>query len=465
MPRSHSAKTTTADVLYLAAVASFFLLFGLNRGSLASWDEALYASVAKNIFRSGDWLRFTFGGVPWTDKPPLALWATALSFKLFGVNEFAARFFSASCGVGAVIVTYLLASRLFGRWVGLLSAMVLLNSSHFLRFARFGMMDGPLMFFLSLSLYFFWRGRERNRYLIFSGIAFGLALMTKGFAAFIIVPVIVVYAVWADDLELLAKSSYWVGVMVAVAIALPWHLWELTMNRELFMRDVVVKHLFSRTLTALEGHEGNWYFYIRTAINKYHPWILVAVASAPYFLFRAAKSRRSEFVFVSSWLFVVLAIITLIRTKLPWYILPLYPPLSITVGYALAKALREKHAAFVKAGFVAAMALHIPLSHLINADYSRDIKGISAEVRAKAPADALVHLYNYHESPAAEFYLERRNSYIDDTNTFVVEASKPGFYCLIHDDDWPAAKAAVEAKSLAVKPAASFEDLLFVTNA
>src|SRR5437867_2873148 len=119
-----SQRNTFWDLLFLTALSSIFLFLYLGNGSLASWDEAIYASVAKEIIQSGNWLKFTLGGEPWTDKPPLAIWVTAVFYKLFGINEFSARFFSALCGLGTVIVTYLLGRKLLNRWTGFLGALV-----------------------------------------------------------------------------------------------------------------------------------------------------------------------------------------------------------------------------------------------------------------------------------------------------------------------------------------------------
>src|SRR3989338_7267972 len=265
------------DIFFLTALSAFFLLFRLGSGSLASWDEALYASVAKEIFQSGDWLHLTLNGSQWADKPPLGIWATAFFYRLFGVHEFSARFFSALCGIGAVLVTYLIGGKLFNRWVGFLGALVLLSSSQFIRYARFGMLDAPLVFFLSLSLYFFWRGYERNRYLIFSGISAGLAIMTKGFTGFLIFPITWLYCAFSGEFEILLRSSYWIGLMLAAGVALPWNLYEMIDHGHLFVNEVVIKHLFRRTLTSLDGHKGNFYFYIRTLVNKYHPWVLIGI--------------------------------------------------------------------------------------------------------------------------------------------------------------------------------------------
>ncbi len=386
------------------------------------------------------------------------MWITAFFYRIFGVGEFAARLFSALCGVGSVMLTYLIGRRLLSRWAGFLGALVLLSSSHFIRFARFGMLDAPLTFFLSLTLYLFWLGRHRNRYLIFSGIALGVAFMIKGFAAFLVFPVIIVYALWAGEREILTRSSYWIGVMIAVAIALPWNAYEMITNQNAFMKDVVIKHLFSRTTTALEGHAGNAYFYIRTLINKYHPWILVGVASGPWFLWKAAKNRDPENVFLASWMFVILAIVTLVRTKLPWYLMPVYPALSLTVGYVLAQIFKDRYRVAVSLAFVAVMGLHVHFSNIFNADYSRDIKGLSAAVRSQVPADKPVYLYLYHESPAAIFYLNRRVGYID-TPEELRELSKKGpFYLLIHDAKAPDMSAA----SRPSKELAHFEALKLV---
>lgn len=453
-----SYKNTLEDLLYLVALSGFFLFFKLGSGSLASWDEGIYATVAKEMVQSGDWFRLTLGGSPWVDKPPLCIWATGIFYSLFGINEFAARFFSSLMGFGTVLVTYLLGRALLDRWTGFLGALVLLSSSHFIRFARFGMTDAPLTFFMSLAFYFFWLGRERNRYLVWSGVATGLAIMTKGSAAFFIFPVVWLSCLLAQEWDVLGRSSYWIGVMVAAAIALPWHLAALFLNGNLFVNEVLIKHLFSRTLTSLEGHQGNYYFYIRTLVNKYHPWILVGILSAPFFLFKAIREKTAESVFLSVWVFFILSAFTLIQTKLSWYILPMYPALSLTVGYVLAKIFGEGQKNFIRLMFLVVMILHVPYSHIFSHDYSRDLKAIAPVVEREVPQDSVIYLYNYHEIPAALFYLGRSHRYLDSAEVFSEAAKRDkAFYCLIHDRDLEHLKNRLP--ELGLKTKGSFEDL------
>ncbi|MDP8259085.1 MAG: glycosyltransferase family 39 protein, partial [Candidatus Aadella gelida] len=87
------------DILILLAVTAFVFIFRLGSGSLSSWDEAFYAEVSREITGSGNWIDLTWTGVPWSDKPPLYMWMTACFYKIFGINEFSARFFSAIAGI------------------------------------------------------------------------------------------------------------------------------------------------------------------------------------------------------------------------------------------------------------------------------------------------------------------------------------------------------------------------------
>ena len=78
-------------IFLLLLVAALALLWKLGAGSLAAWDEAIYAQVSKEILRSGDWLTPHWQYQPWFEKPPLFLWSTAFLYRLFGINEFWAR--------------------------------------------------------------------------------------------------------------------------------------------------------------------------------------------------------------------------------------------------------------------------------------------------------------------------------------------------------------------------------------
>ena len=430
-----SQKHTTQDLLYLVPLTLFFLFFKLGYGSLASWDEAIYASVAKGILQSGDWLTLRLNGDLWLEKPPLAIWATAFFYKMMGVSEFSARFFSALCAAGCVLATYWVGRHLLDRWAGLLGALVLLSSSDFLIYSRFGMLDAPFLLFLLLTLGFFWLGQNRNRYLIYSGMTLGLAFLTKGFAAFLVFPVIWAYCLFANKMEVLGRSSYWIGVMLGAVIALPWHLTQLLMHHTSVTSDAFSWKFMMTPFQALDAPSDLWYFYIRVLVNKFHPWILVAILTAPWLLFKAAKDREEETLFLATWLFGIFGLLTLFYLKRSWYVMPVYPALSLSVGYALSRIFRERSVLFVRAMFLVIMALHIPYSHIFNQDYSRDIKALSADARAKIPPKEILVIYNYHESAAVSFYLERDSVYADTAEALAEKFNAGYSYALIRRVD------------------------------
>jgi len=325
------------------------------------------------------------------------------------------------------------------------------------------MMDAPITFFASLSLYFFWLGRERNRYLIFSGIALGLAIMTKSFSALVVLPMVWIYGLWAEELDVLGRSSYWIGVILAVVIALPWNLYEIFSYREIYIHDALTKHLFLRTTRAIDGHTGNWYFYIRTMVNKYHPWTLVSIFSAPLFLLQAVRFRRKGIIFLSVWIFLIFIVVTLMQTKLDWYLLPAYPALSISVAYYLAKIFKEEQKLFVQGMFIVVMVLHLQYSHIFNHDYSRGIKGIAPAASSFIAPAQVVYFYNFHDSPAGNFYLEKRIAYLDDPISFMNQAKASDlFYCFIYEKDLKAVNNYLLPYRLSVK--ASFKDLRLIAK-
>lgn len=440
------------DLVYLFCLSGFFLLYHLGNGSLASWDEALYAQVSKEIFLSGHWFKLTWDQMPWVDKPPIAIWVTALFYKFGGVSEFTARLFSALCGVGAVIVTYFIGRKLLNRWIGFLSALVLLSSADFLRFSRFGMMDIPLTFFLSSAFYFFWLGRQKKYCFIFSGIFLGLAFLTKSFAGLFFLPVTILYSFFADEKDTLKEPFYWIGVLIGLAMYLPWILHQmLDPVYRPYVTQESWKHLVMRGTQTLEGHGGSYYFYIRALINKYHPWILIGIFSAPFFLYRAIRDRLKEIIFVTTWMFFIFFVVTLMKTKLRWYILPIYPALSISVGAVLAWGINERYKGWVRILFVGVMALHLHYSVAIfNPDYSRAIKAITPVVK-NLPKDATVFLYRQHDQPAALFYFSRKTAYLDD-EAVLSETSKKTipFYCLFFKNDLDPIKPKLASLNLEV---------------
>ena len=161
-------------ILLSATLPLFF--YKLGQSSLVNWDEAWYAVISRNILTTGDPLNLIYNGLPYIDHPPAGFWLIALSFKLFGINEFTARLASAVAGFISLIVVYFLGKELFNRAVGITSALALSSSVWFLYRARSGNLDTILAMFFVLTLLFAVHAVKSNIFLIpfFNKIMSGL---------------------------------------------------------------------------------------------------------------------------------------------------------------------------------------------------------------------------------------------------------------------------------------------------
>lgn len=167
-------------------------LYKLGQTSLLSWDEAWYAEVARNIIKTGNPINMTWNGKPYFDHPPTGYWFMALTYKIFGVNEFWTRFPSSLSGIFSVILLYLLGRKLFNPLVGLSSAIALSSAIWFIFRSRSGNLDIILTMFFLLTILLAIMASENKRYLLPLTISLSLLFLTKTMVPLAIIPPLVV---------------------------------------------------------------------------------------------------------------------------------------------------------------------------------------------------------------------------------------------------------------------------------
>lgn len=332
-PRLERFSSNITSISLLVLIAALALLWKLGAGSLAAWDEAIYAQVSKEIVHSGDWLTLRWEYQPWFEKPPLFMWTTALFYRLLGVSEFWARLPSALSGIALIGVTYLIGKYTYGKRVGFLAAVILLTCYHFLSFSRFGTMDVMLTLFTYLALYAYLRLNTESQkwwYLVWSSCA--LALMVKG-AGGIIGPAAIVLALVFDKRFRAAIGSrhFWQGVLLALLIVTPWHILMYVWYGHAFIDEYIWYHVVARSTGALEGHASGYFYYVGKLVDGFFPWCLL-VPFAVISIIRRNHQDQSR-----SWVLLLLSALvfglyTVINTRRPWYIVPLYPALAILIA-------------------------------------------------------------------------------------------------------------------------------------
>ena len=191
--------------------------------------EARYSEIARKMLETGDWVTLYHDyGIPFWAKPPMSTWLSAFSMKLFGVNEFAARFPSLLLSMSVLALVWILAKKQFSELAAWVSVVVLAGTFFFFLDAGAVMTEPALIFCTTLAFVSFWLALRQNSilwsYLFF--VALGLGLLAKGPIALVLVGIPIFFWVLIQRawLELWQKLPWIKGTFLLIIIALPWYI-------------------------------------------------------------------------------------------------------------------------------------------------------------------------------------------------------------------------------------------------
>lgn len=329
------------SVVILVALAGYFFFYQLGALALTDPDETFYAQTSKEMLERGEWLTPYLYGKPQFEKPILFYWLVHASYKVFGVNEFAARFPSALFALIGLIAMYLLGSTLFNRRVGLFAAAILGTNVEYVILARACVTDMVLTVFLLIGIYRFFAGYfEGKRYAyILSGVAFGFAVLTKGpiFIA-LALGVILLFLVLAKDLAGIRKMPVGWIALAYLAVAVPWYMIAYKLHGTTFVDEFFGFHNITRFVVSEHKIGSQVYYNIPIILGGFFPWS-VFLPLGLWRMFRMARSRdegaareKRAAIFILTWLAVIFLFFTASSTKLPTYIFPLFISLALIVA-------------------------------------------------------------------------------------------------------------------------------------
>ena len=405
------------NLLYLGIISAIVLLWKLGTGSVCSWDEGVYGAISKEILKTGDWINLHWRGIPWSDKPPLYMWITAFFYKIFGYNEFSLRLLSALCGIGTVLLTYLIGLKLYSKKAGIIASLSLLTSLHFIWSSKMGMLDIPLTFFTTLSFLLFIMGEKNKIYLFLCPISFALAFLTKSMGAGIIPIVLFLYITATHKFKIILKPALLIGLFCSITILFVWHWAALSAYGDHFVKGYFLRHLFDRTTTALDGHTGDFLTYFGVIPNKGRPWAIIGFCLIPIALWRIFKNKEKEHILPVIWASTVLLLFSVIKTKLHWYIIPLYPALSLLTGWGLSKVLK-KHSTIIVSVLACASLVYLSIDKgIFDLNYSPDIKALAVNISKNLPSNEKVYMYSISD-PGMQFYMEDIGQNIQNLDDF-----------------------------------------------
>lgn len=330
-------------ISFLILVSFVFIFYNLGNFSVQNWDEARHAENALEILKTHDWVVLNYGGQPdfYNLKPPLGAWLIAISFKIFGVTAFALRFWSAIAGIGIILLIYLFGKEVFNRLTGVVSAMILLIMPLFIvnHGVRTGNYDILLTFFIILSFYLFYlyEKSEKPKLLIFTGISLSLAIMIKGIIGIFPILIILIYCMLTKSFKkIIRKKEFLYSILYSSLVILPWVFMRLLRGKEFFIKMINID-ILQRSSVVLEGHTSNWYYYFEAL--RYNLGLLfsiLALIGFIYSIYLIFKKDKFALLLVL-WISFFLIALTIAKTRIFWYIIPIYPAFALLIGYFLTK--------------------------------------------------------------------------------------------------------------------------------
>jgi 4-amino-4-deoxy-L-arabinose transferase-like glycosyltransferase len=327
---SETAKYRRYHLLITSISALLFILF-LGSVHLFDWDEINFAECAREMLVTGDYSRVQLNFQPFWEKPPLFIWLQVISMKLFGVNEFAARFPNALCGMLTLNLLYFFGRKFRDHRFALL--WVLSYASAILPFLyhKSGIIDPWFNLFIFLSichlLQWFHNNTSGNSSPVWAGIFAGLAVLTKGPVALIIIGLCVLVSWIRLRLNVFGNLKNLLFFCAALLLSgFSWFIYEITIGQWNVVKEFISYQvrLFS---TEDSGHEG--FFLYHFVI------LLVGCFPASVFFIAAHKKNNADTpyeVYIKKWMmhlfWVVLILFSIVKTKIVHYSSMCYFPLT-----------------------------------------------------------------------------------------------------------------------------------------
>ena len=350
--------STTARIGWtLLIAATLYVCYFSHLGAIGfvGPDEPRYAWIARDMTETGDWVTPRLYGKPWFEKPPLFYWGAALSFKLFGVSEAAARLPSAVSALLATLALAWFALRLYGAETARWLLLLLPTTVGMIGFSHAAATDMPFSAMLTIAMVcaavVLGLTNENSPVipqtpwlaLVLFGFFLGLAVLAKGPVAIILSGGTVFFWAlftkrWRDALRLFHPAA----LASFCLTALPWYILCARRNPD-FFRIFIIEHNFKRYFTPEFQHIQPFWFYIPILALGLLPWSVSAIG-----LLRDAKLSWKESgwpnspgPFFACWAIFPVVFFSLSESKLPGYILPTVPPLQLLVAQSITLRVRK----------------------------------------------------------------------------------------------------------------------------
>jgi 4-amino-4-deoxy-L-arabinose transferase-like glycosyltransferase len=312
-------------------------------------DEPRFAEASREMIERGDYIVPHFNNQPRLDKPPLAYWAQVASYRIFGENDFAARFPSAIAAALIALSIFAWGMRIGGDRIGWWVAIIFTLSLQTFIHAKAAVADMWLVLFVTMA---HWAGyellfgkrstpnaerptsnSEATGWWLSFYVALALGFLAKGPIAWTPLLTLAAMKFFVRDVELAKCFKFVRGVLLMLAIVALWGVPALIQTHGEFFKIGIGRHVVGRSFGAMEGHGANSLavyllllpFYFVTVFASFFPWSI----KLPSVARKLWRDRDKIDIYLLAGAGIIFVIFSLIKTKLPHYTLPAFPLLSL----------------------------------------------------------------------------------------------------------------------------------------
>jgi len=307
-------------------------------------DEGRYSEVAREMLVMHDYITPRLNGIVFLDKPILYYWLQAIAMKLFGINEWALRFWPILFGIIGCWITYFTGYILFNRRTAIVSALILATSPLYFGAAHYANLDLEVAVLISSSLSCFimatrlTKPRQRQVCFFLSCIFAGLAVLTKGLIG-LVFPITIIgsWIVLSGQWRILKNLPLIRGILLFTTITLPWYLLAQQANPEFFHFFFVTQQV-TRFLSAADfNNKTAFWFYFPIVFAGFLPWSAFVIQAIVNSVTKLCKTPRAHLVelFLLLWLCIIFTFFSIPHSKTVGYILPIFPALALLTGHFL----------------------------------------------------------------------------------------------------------------------------------
>ncbi len=355
--------------------AAVFFLYGVDKFGAFDYDEAIYCETIREMIETNDYIVPRFNYKKFYEKPVMLYWLTAGVHKIFGLKEVAmsGRIISSLASAGTAFLIFYFTAFFAGKRAGVISAVVFASSLGGIIAAKSIITDGVFVFFLTLSIFSAAKSflSENKKIILLAYVSAAMAVLSKGpVGAAIPFLVCGIFAITERRRLKLVDIRPFTGILLFLLVALPWFVVVTVKTGGEFYKDFFLVHNLQRFGgKSFEGHTGGLLYYIPVLFFGLFPWsgFLPCVFAKPATEF-VSKNKAAINKFLIIWLATPLILFSIAKTKLPNYILPVFPPMAVLIGAYLDGIIRKNAWNFMsKIAFAIVLIISLSLIVLFGA--------------------------------------------------------------------------------------------------